>query len=183
MNKLLSSKEVAEYLDLDEVTVRRKAAKGEIPSIKIGKRYRFDKAQIDNWLYRNTTGKAPSILIIDDDPIIGRLFKDTLERQGYQVTTSLSSLESLEIVLNKQLSLIFLDLKMPEMNGAELFRRIRQISSVPVVVITGHPDSDLMEKAMEYGPFMVMKKPFNSIDIVGAVQSFDQSWKENHRKT
>ena len=177
MNRLLSSREIAEYLDLDEVTVRRKAAKGEIPSIKIGNRYRFDQAQIDDWLAKNTVGEAISILVIDDDPIICRLFKDTLERHGYKVTTSLSSLEALDHMLDKQFNLIFLDLKMPELDGAELFQRIRQISDVPVVIITGYPDSDLMEKALECGPFLVMKKPFDSIDIVGAVQSFNQSWK------
>ena len=180
MNKLLSSREVAEYLDLDEVTVRRKAAKGEIPSIKIGKRYRFDKAQIDSWLTKNTVGEAISILVIDDDPIICRLFRDTLERHGYQVTTSLSSVDALRLVRDNQFNLIFLDLKMPELNGAELFHEIRQLSNVPVVIITGYPDSDLMEKAMECGPFLVMKKPFDSIDIIGAVQSFHQSWKINN---
>jgi len=177
MDKLLSSREIADYLDLDEVTVRRKAAKGEIPSIKIGNRYRFDKAQIDNWLTKNAVSEAISILVIDDDPIICRLFRDTLERHGYQVTTSLSGLEAMETLRNREFNLVFLDLKMPELNGAELFHRIRQISNVPVAIITGYPDSDLMERALECGPFLVMKKPFDSIDIIGTVQSFNQGWK------
>lgn len=180
MDKLLSTREIAGYLDLDEVTVRRKAAKGEIPSMKIGNRYRFDKAQIDSWLTRNKVGEAISVLVVDDNPTVCRLIKETLERHGCKVTACSNSSKALEIMLDTQLNLIFLDIKMPELDGAELFHRIRQISNVPVAIITGYPDSDLMEKAMECGPFLVMKKPFDSVDIIGAVQSFNQSWKTNN---
>jgi excisionase family DNA binding protein len=177
MDKLLSTREIADYLDLDEVTVRRKAAKGEIPSMKIGSRYRFDKIQIDDWLTKNKVNKAISIFVVDDNPIICSLFKETLERHGHKVTVCSNSRDALETMLDNQLDLIFLDIKMPELDGAELFCLIRQISNVPVAIITGYPDSDLMEKAMECGPFLVMKKPFDSVDIIGAVQSFNQIWK------
>ena len=178
MEDLLTTKQIAKYLRLNPVTVRRKVAKGEIPAAKIGRQIRFDKAQIEAWLVQNNIGGKVQILIIDDEPVIGQLFKDSLKGSGYQVTTTLSSLEALELVGDRHFDLIFLDLFMPELNGAELFRRIRQMDNhVPVAIITGYPDSDLMGRAMEYGPFTIMKKPFNSDDILNTVRTFAQGVK------
>jgi CheY-like chemotaxis protein len=112
------------------------------------------------------------ILVVDDDPLIGGLFKSSLESHGYQVTTALSGKDGLKLAAEKRFDLIFLDLVMPELDGAELFRRIRAIDkSVPITIITGYPDSGLMAKAMEQGPFMVMKKPFSTEQILQIVSS------------
>ncbi len=173
MEDLLTTKQVAKYLRLNPVTVRRKVARGEIPAVKMGRQIRFVQAQIDAWLVQKNAGMGAQILVIDDEPLIGQLFKDSLNRSGHQVTTTLSSLEALELVGNRHFDLIFLDLVMPELDGAELFRRIRQMDKqIPVAIITGYPDSDLMGRAMEYGPFTIMKKPFNSDDILNTVRTF-----------
>ena len=175
MNRLLSVKEVAEYLNVKPVTVRRRANSGEIPSIRIGNRIRFHKQHIDRWLLDRSSRRPTQILVVDDEPLVGELFKKSLNENIYQVTTTLSSLEALELMGEKHFDLIFLDLLIPELDGAELFRRIRQMDKdVPVAIITGYPDSDLMKRAMEYGPFTVMKKPFNSDDIMNIVRSFVQ---------
>jgi excisionase family DNA binding protein len=173
MDSLFSTKRLAEYLDISPLTVRRKALSGEIPSIKIGNRLRFDKEQIDGWLQRNSRGRPLNILVVDDEPIVGQLFKDSLNKYGYQVSTTLSSLEALELLSKRHFALIFLDLLMPELDGAELFRRIRQMDkNMPVAIITGYPNSDLMTRAMEYGPVTILKKPFASDDILNTVRSY-----------
>ena len=173
MKRLLSVKEVAEYLNVKPVTVRRRANSGEIPSIRIGNRIRFDKQQIDRWLLSKSKGRPAHILVVDDEPLVGELFKESLNEPGYQVTTTLSSLEALELLNSRHFDLIFLDLLMPELDGAELFRRIRQMDQqIPVAIITGYPDSEVMGRAMEYGPFTVMKKPFTGDDILNIVRSF-----------
>ena len=173
MNRLLSVKEVAEYLNVKPVTVRRRANSGEIPSIRIGNRIRFHKHQIDRWLLEHSNRRPVHILVADDEPSIGELFKDSLNDLGYQVTTTLSSLEALELVSNKHFDMVFLDLLMPELDGAELFRRIRQMDrQIPVAIITGSPDSDMMRRAMEHGPYTVIKKPFTGDDILSTVRSF-----------
>ncbi len=173
MDRLLSVKEVAEYLNVKPVTVRRRANSGEIPSIRIGNRIRFHKQQIDRWLLERSSRRPVHILVVDDEPMVGQLFKESLNEHGYQVTTTLSSLEALELMGDKHFDLIFLDLLIPELDGAELFRRIRQMDKeLPVAIITGYPDSDLMSKAMEHGPFMIIKKPFTGDDILNIVRSF-----------
>lgn len=173
MNKLLSVKEVAEYLNVKPVTVRRRANSGEIPSIRIGNRIRFHKQQIDRWLLKHSKGRSVHVLVVDDEPMVGQLFKDNLNETGYQVTTTTSSLEALKLLNNRHFDLIFLDLLMPELDGAELFHQIRQIDKkTPVAIITGYPDSDIMRRAMEHGPYTVMQKPFSSDDILNIVRSF-----------
>src|SRR4030042_5097067 len=173
IDRLLSTKEVAEYLHVLPITVRRKAQSGEIPSIKIGHRLRFDKKQIDKWLQERSREGQIRILVIDDEPLVGQLFKDSLNKPNYKVTTALSSIEALEFIGNRQFDLIFLDLIMPEFNGAELLRRIRQIDKrIPVIIITGYPDGEVMRRAMEHGPFTILKKPFTCDDILNTVQSF-----------
>ena len=173
MDKLLSVKEVAEYLNVKPVTVRRRANSGEFPSIRIGNRIRFNKQQIDRWLLEHYSAIPMHILVIDDEPMIGQLFKESLNETGYKVTTTLSSLEAVKLLNKEHFDLIFLDLLMPEIDGAELFRQIRQIDKkVPVVIITGYPDSAVMSRAMDHGPYMVMRKPFNNDDILNTVNSF-----------
>nr|MBC8275047.1 helix-turn-helix domain-containing protein [Chloroflexota bacterium] len=114
MNALLTPQELAEMLQLNSATVTRKAKKGEIPAIKIGKQFRFDREQIDKWLIQQTVGKPAYILVIDDEPVVGQLFRDSLDKNGCRVTTTLSSLEALELVARQHFDLIFLDLAMPE---------------------------------------------------------------------
>ena len=172
MNELLTTKEVAKYLRLRTETVLRKVGKGEIPAMKVGGRFRFDKEQIDGWLRHKSTAKK-GVLVIDDEEIIRQLFKETLEAGGCQVTTAKSGTEAVALVQSASFDLIFIDLKMPGMDGAETFRRIRRINeSVPVVVITGYPTSELMEQALEEGPVGVMRKPFNAADIAKSADSF-----------
>ena len=112
-----------------------------------------------------------SILVVDDEPIIGTLLKNSLQPHGHKVTTALNGHTALGLLNKKRFDLVFLDLVMQVIDGAEVFRRIRaKDKTLPVAIITGYPDSDLMAKALEYGPFVVMKKPFDTMDILETVR-------------
>jgi len=173
MTQLMTVGEVADYLHVAERTVYRLLKRGSLPAAKVGRGWRFEKASIDNWLQQNSVGVRASILVVDDEELIRALFEETLEELGHRVVTAKNGFEGLELVKQRDFDLVFLDLKMPGMDGAELFRRIRVIRpSLPVTVITGYPDSDMMARALEQGPFGVMRKPFDSADITMAVASF-----------
>jgi len=95
---------------------------------------------------------------------------------GYQVTTTTSSRQGLELVAARRFDLIFLDLVMPELDGSEVFRRIREMDrDTTVAIVTAYSDSELMKKAMEYGPFLVIKKPFAIVEVIEAVRSFTRN--------
>jgi two-component system response regulator (stage 0 sporulation protein F) len=182
LTELLTTKEVASYLKLRPETVLRGVKKGEIPAIKVGGHFRFDKKRIDEWLYNNSTSKK-RILVIDDDEPISRLFKETLEKNNYHVLTSDNGSMAVKLVKSWTFDLIFLDLKMPDMNGVETFRRIRRIDkSVPVVIISGYTASELLRKALKQAPFGVMKKPFGAKDILRSTENFMRSSKGGSRK-
>jgi len=175
VNALITPQELAEMLQLNSATITRKAKRGEIPAIKIGKQFRFDRDQIDKWLTQQTVGRPAYILVIDDEPVIGQLFRDSLDKNGCRVATASNSLEALELVARQQFDLIFLDLVMPEIDGSELFRNIRKIDKqVPIAIITGYPDSELLIKAKEQGPFIIMIKPITYDDILQAVHTFSR---------
>jgi excisionase family DNA binding protein len=172
MSELLTTIELAEYLKLRPETVIRKAKKGEIPAIRIGRQFRFDKNQIDNWLLRRVTGKELHILVVDDEQVINELFEYVLRKVGIKVTTALSSIEALGIIQRRQFDMAFIDLKMPMIDGNELIKQLRQIDdTLPIVIITGHPDSKLLESALKYSPFMVLKKPFGPSEILSVIRS------------
>ena len=172
MGDLLTTKEIAMYLKVRPETVLRKVKEGAIPAVRVGGRFRFDKQQINEWLHSSSTSKK-RILVIDDEAIERHLFKDTLDSSKYRITTVRSSTEALRLAGSRSFDLIFIDLKMSGVDGAETFRRIRQVdSTVPVVVITGYINSDFMERALEQGPFGIMRKPLNSSDIQRSVDNF-----------
>jgi len=69
--------------------------------------------------------------------------------------------------------LVFLDLKMPDMDGVEVFKRIKEVKpSLPVTIITGYPESDLMKRALTYGPLGIMNKPFSASDILTVINNY-----------
>src|SRR3972149_9986555 len=170
---LMTLEEGANYLRVTTKTIYRLLDKRAIPARKVGRQWRFDKASIDIWLRQKSAEKAAKILVIDDDETVCSLFKDTLEDSSHTVTTVNESSEGLELVKNQDYDLVFLDLKMPVMDGAELFRQIRLAKpELPVTIITGYPDSDLMMKALTHGPLGVLSKPFRGSDILAAVNTY-----------
>jgi excisionase family DNA binding protein len=170
---LMTLEELANYLRVTTKTIYRLLDKNAIPARKVGRQWRFDKESIDTWLRHKSMGRAAHILVIDDDDDICSLFRDTLEESGYTVTTVNDSSKGLELVKNQGYDLIFLDLKMPIIDGAELFRQIRLARpKLPVTIITGYPDSDLMMNALTHGPLGVMSKPFRGSDILTAVDNY-----------
>jgi excisionase family DNA binding protein len=173
MAKLMTVGEVADYLRVTEKTIYRLLEKGRIPATKVGRQWRFDIRLIDKWLRRNSVKVQANILVVDDEEVIRLLFKDTLEELGHKVITAENAAIALEVVKQRDLDLAFLDLKMPGMDGAELFRQIKAVKPrLPVAIITGYPDSDMMARVLAQGPFGVMNKPFGESDIITAVHNF-----------
>ena len=180
MTELMTVEELSRYLRVTKRTIYRLIDKGAVPAVKVGRKWRFDREAVDNWLHAEKEEGKLRILVVDDDELITVLFRETLERMGHTVITAGDGLEGLKYVEQMNFDYIFLDLKLPEMDGAELFRHIRNIRpTVPVTIITGYPDSDIMARALEQGPFGVMNKPFDVSDITTVVE---QLTKKAHRK-
>ncbi|MFC1966288.1 response regulator [Chloroflexota bacterium] len=173
MPELMTVEELGQYLRFTKKTIYSLLKRGSIPAIKIGNKWRFDKATIDRWLHHSMEGVKARILVVDDDELIRSLFKETLEEEGHTVVVAGNSADGIECVKRWDFDLVFLDLKMPDMDGAELLNQLRSIKPrLPVTIITGYPGSEMMERALKQGPFGVMDKPFDASDIIAAVNNF-----------
>lgn len=173
MDQLMTVQDLADYLQVTIKTIYRLLERGDVPATRVGHLWRFDKAAIDTWLRRNSKTTVARILVIDDDKTVGSLFQETLRETGHTIDDVQDSNGGLELIKGGNYDLVFLDLVMPGADGATLFRQIRSIKpELPVTIITGYPDSELMMNAMTHGPFSVMKKPFSSGDIMAAVNNY-----------
>jgi CheY-like chemotaxis protein len=115
------------------------------------------------------------VLVIDDDSSVRLAFELALEDSGHHVTTVASGEAGVRTIQDHPCDLIFLDLKMPGMNGVETLAEIRKIDSdVPIYIVTaffGEYFSEL-EQLKEAGlHFEVLRKPVNSRDILLLTQS------------
>lgn len=173
MRELMTVEEVANYLRVTKKTIYRLLKRANIPATKVGRGWRFEKATIDEWLHQRSIGKSTSILVIDDEETIRILLKDTLEDLGHTVICAETGSKGLELVKQRDFAWVFLDLKIPGIDGAEVFGQIKAIKpKLPVTIITGYPESDTMARALAQGPFGVMNKPFSEADIITAVDNF-----------
>ena len=170
---VLNAKEAAELLGAYVETVRRLARKGEIPAYKIGKDWRFRKEALIHWAETQPLGrKPPLVLVIDDDTGVRELMRRFLEAEHYRVCLASDGAEGLAWLNRESVNLILLDLKMPGMNGPQFLSRCREANPIlPVIVITGYPDSDLMMEALRHGPITLLAKPIEREQLMLAVHT------------
>lgn len=98
------------------------------------------------------------ILIVDDDPGIGSVLRIQLSMSGYDVGSTTSGAEAVELIRKQTPDCVLLDALMPDMNGAEVLKQVRAFSKVPVIIFTGH--TDLGRDALKLGANDYITKPF-----------------------
>jgi DNA-binding NtrC family response regulator len=104
----------------------------------------------------------PRILVVDDEENLCAFMKLMLTREGYEVTTTVSAQQALEVVGSDQVDLVFTDLMMPEMNGLEFVARLRAVKpEVECVVMTAYASVDSAIEALKLGAADYITKPFN----------------------
>jgi len=103
-----------------------------------------------------------SILLVDDEEGIRKVLGILLADMGYQVHTAATGAEALRTFEKLRPSIVLTDIKMPEMDGIELLRKLKQISpDTEVIMITGHGDMDLAIKSVKYEATDFVTKPIN----------------------
>jgi excisionase family DNA binding protein len=160
--EILTIRDVAAYLKLPVSTVYRLAERRELPGHKVGRQWRFHKSILDDWFRQHAATVRVNVLVVDDEEITRQFMVSTLHSGQRHILTAASGEEALEIAKQADLDLVLLDLIMPGMGGVETFRQLHALRpELPVVIVTGYPDSDLMAKALEIGPFTMLNKPID----------------------
>ena len=115
--------------------------------------------------------ESTQILVIDDEPVIRDLLFDVLSRKGYSVDTAEDGPSGLNKAKKKSYSVIFTDIRMPGMNGTEVYRRLKVLSPRSrVIVMTGYGLEELIQEALDLGAFADIRKPFDLELIYGLVE-------------
>lgn len=111
------------------------------------------------------------ILVVDDNKNVLLSLKAILEDKDYIVHLVSSGREALQEIENRFFNLVFVDYKMPEMNGVELAKRIRMFFPLlPIIMITGDYSAELVEKAKMAGIWEVILKPFEVDTILSLIE-------------
>jgi len=119
------------------------------------------------------TAPVHRILIVDDEPDTCENLSDILSDVGYQVDTAHDGFAALELVKQHPYDVALLDLRMPGMDGLELYRRIREISAGTVaIVVTAYASSDTAQTVLSAGAWKILSKPVN---IGGLLEQVSQA--------
>jgi excisionase family DNA binding protein len=169
--RLLNIHELSAYLNIPVRTLYQMAGEGTIPATKIGKHWRFRRDSIDRWLRRRTAAGRATLLVVDDDPMIGQLFEDVFSDDGYLVTSTTDPGAALQLIRDREFSVAFLDVVMPGITGGALLAEIKRIRPTqPLILMTAYPDSELVAQALALGPVTLVQKPFSIHHLRALVQ-------------
>ena len=106
------------------------------------------------------------ILVVDDEPDFSRLFASVLTEMGYEVSTASGGRQGLVKIRENPPDILFLDVKMPQVDGLECLRRIRKNKrKFVIVVMTAYGDIESARKAMRLGADEYISKPFDIDDL------------------
>ncbi|MCS6776878.1 MAG: response regulator [Chloroherpetonaceae bacterium] len=121
--------------------------------------------------------KPPTLLVVDDEPLMTELLQHMMSREGYQVLTAHNGVEALQIVRREgsQVDLILLDISMPDMDGLQTARALQQeMPGIPVLIATGFGDV-LAEHAFPANVAGVVSKPYQGKVIAARISEILRS--------
>ncbi|CAL8970375.1 MAG: response regulator transcription factor [Actinobacteria bacterium] len=111
------------------------------------------------------------VLVVEDDPAIGRLLRRTLTDLGNVVTVASDGASGLSLALNEQPDVVLLDLGLPDLDGRQVLRMLRAISQVPVIVVTAQDDDRTVVQALDAGADDYLVKPFGSEQLAARIRA------------
>jgi len=183
----LTTEEVLEYLQVNLRTVYRLIKAGKLPAVRVGRQWRFRKADLDAWLdsqrpggirpvidHGGAPGTAspgrPRVLVADDEASIRELLGRTLALAEYDVDVAVDGRSALDRLRVDNYDLLIADLRMPGVDGLQLIREARRFSAtLKVIIITGYSSESAAIEAVNLGVNGYLTKPFRVAQVLSAV--------------
>ena len=107
-----------------------------------------------------------NIMVVDDEAIVGKRLKPTLERDGYEVETFGDGTSALDRISRKDFDIIVTDVRMDDVDGMQILEHVKRHSPrTKVIIITGYATVDLAREALVKGAFDFIAKPFKPADL------------------
>jgi two-component system KDP operon response regulator KdpE len=117
----------------------------------------------------NAEEKKQCVLVVDDHPKVLRFIAVDLKLRGFEVITTTSGSEALELAKSAKPDIMLLDIIMPEMDGFEVLKKLRDFTQLPVIAFSASPGN--YHDAMRLGANDFMPKPFQSDEMVRKIKA------------
>jgi len=113
----------------------------------------------------------PRVLVVDDEPQIRRALRLVLRANGYEVSEVGTGEGALDALVIQPFDLMILDLMLPDLDGVEVCRRLREWSRLPVVVLSAHGEEEVKVRALDEGADDYVTKPFSAPELLARMRS------------
>jgi len=124
------------------------------------------------------------ILIIDDEPIVGKRLKPALEKEGHRVEIFVNPYRALERINQKEFDIVVTDIRMDDIDGIQILEHVREISNrTKVVMITGYATIEVARESLVKGAFDFIAKPFKLGEIRGVIHKAVEALASEDRQT
>ncbi|MBR3746819.1 MAG: response regulator transcription factor [Selenomonadaceae bacterium] len=110
------------------------------------------------------------IFIVEDEKPIARLLQLTLEREGFKTASEANGRRAYERILQEKYDLVLLDVMLPEMDGMEICKRVREVSDVPIIMLTARDEVRDKVEGLDLGADDYMTKPFAAEELLARIR-------------
>ena len=167
----MTVKETAEYLRIPLPSVYHLLQRGQLPAIQIGGRWRVKRSLVDRDVLKTEPSGLPTVLVVDDDEDLQTTFKQFLKKAGFGRIVVGSGAKAISYAEKQKFDLVFLDLQLPDMSGDDAYLRLKDLHpDLPIVILTGYPNSAVLSKILRSGPVTVIKKPIELKEVNRALK-------------
>lgn len=184
---ILTISDAARHLQLSKESLYRYARAKVIPATKVGRHWRFSRAELDAWVRRrgpggaaeaDTSRTAPAqapkmgcrVLVVDDDPAIRKLIAAWVRQAGHEAMEAVNGGDAVRLVREAGVDLVLLDVHLPDMNAPQILSEMFGTGLPPVVLITGDTGSRVLDAALEHAVVYVLGKPFSRDELLGTLR-------------
>jgi DNA-binding NtrC family response regulator len=114
--------------------------------------------------------EKPSILLVDDEPTVGKRLKPALEKSGYEVEVFEQGGEALQRLSERAFEIVVTDMRMDEVDGLQVLQAAKEkLPQAKVIIITGYATMEMARESLAKGAFEVIAKPFSPKDLREAI--------------
>ena len=114
---------------------------------------------------------AKKVLVVDDEKLIVKGIRFSLEQEGFEVSCAYDGEEALEMAKETEYDIILLDLMLPKLSGLEVCQQIRGFSNVPIIMLTAKGEDMDKILGLEYGADDYITKPFNILEVKARIKA------------
>ncbi len=126
--------------------------------------------------------EKPKIFIVEDEKQIARFLQIYLEKEGFQTAIEKNGKRAYERIIQEKYDLVLLDVMLPDMDGLEICRRVRELSDVPIIMLTARDDVKDKVDGLNIGANDYVTKPFASEEVLARIRGILRRRNEEPRK-